>query len=227
MIFRRSPNWPSDRLSQVERVWEGRTVVCIATGPSLTPEQIVTIRAAGVPTIVVNDAYLLAPFADVAYFADVKWWNWHKARPEWKAFAGERCSIWMGPGCCPDVEVHMLKNAMVSGLSLDPGAICTGSNSGYQALNIAILTGAKRVVLVGYDGRAGPDGRQHFFGEHPDKSHAPYEVTRGRFGEMVAPAKKAGVEILNATPKSWVECFPMVSLAESLEPAAHPAVVQA
>ena len=40
MIFRRSPNWPSDRLSQVERVWEGRTVVCIATGPSLTPEQI-------------------------------------------------------------------------------------------------------------------------------------------------------------------------------------------
>lgn len=225
MIFRRCSEVQKVPLSQVERAWEGRTVVCMATGPSLTPEQVETVRKAGVPSIAVNDAYLLAPFADVLYFADVKWHNWHKDRPEFRAFAGEKCSIFLGAD--PKLGgVHLLKQAGQVGLSTDAGAICTGSNSGYQAINIAVLAGAKRVVLIGYDGRA-TGGRQHFFGDHPDRSHAPYEVTRARFGELVAPAKKAGVEILQATPNSWVECFPMVSLAESLEPHTTPAVVQA
>lgn len=212
-------------LSRVERFWEGLTVVCMATGPSLTPEQVAIVRASGAKVIAVNDSYLLAPFADVVYFADVKWWRWHKDRPEFKAFQGQRCSIFLGLD--PKMEgVHLLKRAEHMGLSTDPGVICTGSNSGYQAVNIAVLSGAKRVVLIGYDGKA-KDGKQHFFGDHPDKSHAPYEVTRGRFADLVEPCKKIGVEILNATPGSWVECFPMVDLAESLEPLTRPAVVQA
>jgi hypothetical protein len=212
-------------LSRVERSWDEQTVVCMATGPSLTLEQIVTVRASGAKVIVVNDAYTLAPFADVLYFADAKWHKWHKDRPEFRAFAGQKCSIFLGV----DLKlggVHLLKQAAYMGLSTDPGEICTGSNSGYQAVNIAVLSGAKRIVLIGYDGRA-KDGKQHFFGDHPDKSHAPYEVTRGRFADLVAPTKKLGVKIMNATPGSWIECFPMVNLAESLEPPPTPAVVQA
>jgi len=26
--------------------------------------------------IIINDAYLLAPFADILYFADSHWWKW-------------------------------------------------------------------------------------------------------------------------------------------------------
>lgn len=228
MILRRHQGWPAERLSTVERGWEGRTVVCIATGPSLTPEQIVQVRAAGVPTIVVNDAYQMAPFADLAYFADLKWWNWHKAKPEWKAFAGERCSIFVGGNVATaapsDPQVHLLRSASEPGLSTKPGEICTGSNSGYQAINIATLAGAKRIVLVGYDCQA-RDGRHHYFGDHPDKSFAPYEAIRARFGDLVVPTSKLGVEILNATPGSRIGCFPMVTLAESLEPLTRPAVV--
>jgi hypothetical protein len=107
----------------------------------MTAEQIAAVKAAGVPLIVVNDAYLMAPFADVAYFADVKWWNWHKNKPEWKAFAGQRCTIHMGGSEASDPEIHVLENAKQGGLSTDPRAICTGSNSGYQAINIARYPG--------------------------------------------------------------------------------------
>lgn len=225
MILKRHENWPAVRHSTVQRIWEGRTVVCAATGPTLTAEQCETARASGAPVIAVNDAYLLAPFAEVCYFADLKWWGWHKDRPEFKAFAGAKCSIDVG-ACPADVNVHMLKRCEGKALSSDPGEISTGSNSGYQALNIACLSGARRVVLIGYDARIA-DGKQHFFGQHPDKSYPPFEVIRQRFREAADAAKKLGIEILNASPGSVVDAFPAVDLAASLQPDPHRAVLPA
>jgi hypothetical protein len=71
----------ADGRHQVSRAWEGKTVVCIAGGPSLTKEQLELVRAArerdAVRVIVINDAYLIAPWADVLYFADARWAKWH------------------------------------------------------------------------------------------------------------------------------------------------------
>lgn len=211
-------------LSRVERLWEGQTVVCAATGPSLSAEQVETVRAAGARLIVVNDAYLRAPFADVCYFADVKWHNWHKDREEFRAFAGQKCSIFIGVDPKLGPGVHLLKQAGYMGLSNDPTEIVTGSNSGYQAINIAALSGARRIVLLGYDAQP-KDGKHHFFGAHPDKSHAPYDVIRGRFRDLVQPLRKLGVEVFNATPGSAISCFGYTDLAASLESHPRSAVV--
>ena len=54
-----------------------------------------------------------------------------------------------------------------TGLSLDPDKLVTGHNSGFQALNLAVLAGARRILLLGYDGKAGQDGRTHWSGGHP------------------------------------------------------------
>lgn len=214
-----------EKLSRVTRAWEGKTVVCMATGPSLTPEQVAIVRASGAKTIAVNDAYTLAPFADLLYFADVKWHAWHRERQAFREFAGEKCSIFLGVD--PKLgAIHLLRQASYVGLSTNPGEICTGANSGYQAINIAVLSGAKRIVLIGYDAQPS-GGRQHFFGDHPDKSHAPYDVIRHRFADLIEPTRKLGVEILNATPVSAITCYPKVDLAASLEPVARPAVVSA
>jgi len=220
VIFQRSERWPEDRLSTVEQNWKGRTVVCMATGPSLTADVVRTVRAAAVPVVAVNDAYLMAPWADVCYFADAKWWRWHKDRPEWAGFAGERCTIYAHKHTCPDPQVHaLLSSRNGDGLSTDPGAVITGANSGYQALNIATLAGASRVVLVAYDCRD-VDGRSHFFGEHPDGTKPPYDAIRMRYREAAEAAKRIGVEVLNATPGSRLDMFEAVDLAESLQP--HP-----
>ena len=202
-------------VSRVTRAWEGQTAVCIASGPSLTKEQCEIARDAGFRIGVTNDSYLMAPSADLCYFADPKWFHWHKDREEFKSFAGQKCSITANHNAVPDAAVHVLGNAGAEGVSLDPTKIVTGAHSGYQLLNIVIMSGAKRILLLGYDCKRGPDEKKHWFGDHPDKSEPPYTGIRFRYNAVVPVAARLGIDIINCTPGSWIECFPTRSL-ESL-----------
>ena len=47
--------------------------------------------------------------------------------------------------------INQLKSVAQPGLSRTQGVIHQGKNSGYQALNLAYLLGAKRILLLGYD----------------------------------------------------------------------------
>src|SRR3546814_7286157 len=67
--------------------WDGMTVACIASGPSLTAEDCESIRTAGLPAIVTNNTWQLAPWADVLYAGDYQWW---KRYGEECTFAGSR-----------------------------------------------------------------------------------------------------------------------------------------
>jgi hypothetical protein len=119
-----------------------------------------------------------------------------------------------------DAAVHVLRNAGQTGLSLDPQALATGQNGGYQAINFAVLAGARRIVLLGYDGRFGADGRGHWFGEHPQ----PYatrqqelEMYVKNFRGLPQPLADAGVEVLNASPGTAIDAFRKVTLDDALE----------
>lgn len=201
-----------DGVSRVTRAWDGQTVVCIASGPSLTREQVEMVRVAGLRAIVVNDNYLMAPWADLVYFADTKWWTWQKGKPEWAEFKGQKCTIFSHGNAVPDASIHVLKNAgggdQHKALSTDPGSIMTGSHSGYQAINIAVLSGAKRIILIGYDCKRGVDGKRHWFGNHPDNSEPPYKAIIERFGFAMNDARKLGIEIFNCSTDTAIEAFP-------------------
>ena len=41
-----------------------------------------------------------------------------------------------------------------------------GGNSGFQAINLAFLWGATRIILLGFDCKA-VAGKDHWFGQHP------------------------------------------------------------
>jgi hypothetical protein len=222
--LQRKEGWPLNRFSLVERVWSGMTVVCCATGPSITDEQVQRCRAKvdreGRPVriIVVNDAYRLIPWADINYFADGKWWEWHKDREEFKAFEGARCSVFTTGNMVIDPEVHILRNAEREGLSLDREEICTGSSSGYQAINIAVLAGAERVVLLGYDNkRSEVSGKPHFFGQHPDRTELNYDVVKEQLKRLADAVSKAGVRVTNASLATALTCFERGAL-ESILP---------
>lgn len=230
-VLRRSDKWPLDRFSVIAPEWHGCTVTCIGGGPSLTREQcdaVAAAQAAGRTRVVaINDAYRLAPTADLLYFADARWWEWHKGREEFQAFKGEKVTIENTGHDVTDPQVHMLRNAAtvpngnkrqgdgeLGGLSPWPTALRTGMNGGYQALGLAIAAGAARVVLLGYDMGFLP-GKSHWFGEHPN--HHPLQddgdysqVFRRFFEQLTLPH---GVEVLNATPGSRIKAFPRVELA--------------
>jgi len=207
--------------SQVALEWREATAVLIGGGPSLTPQQVELVSARrALRVIAVNDAYRLAPFADICYFADSEWWGWHKDRPDFQAFVGQKCSISDSGGNIKDPAVHILRNANGRGhsfgLSLDPKQIVTGSNSGYQALNIAVLAGAKTILLLGFDARE-PTGKTHWFGDHPKREPiAAYAEYRKAFSAGERAILAAGVKVVNCSPGSAIDSFPKMDLEDAL-----------
>lgn len=234
------------RRSRVVPAWKGRTAVLIAGGPSLTTEDVEIVRQARmaerVRVVVVNDAYLLAPWADVHYAGDRRWHAWHTAGIEkpllgltaaqvaarWKAFAGQKAAVEWGTeyptpqpnAVIADEAVHILGNLHEpyhgEGLSLDPERIVTGRHSGFQALNVAVLAGATRILLLGYDGAPAPGGRTHWHGGHPVASAGIFEYIRRSFSAAEAQLAAAGVEVVNCSPGSQINAFPKAPLAEVL-----------
>lgn len=120
-------------------------------------------------------------------------------------------------------KVRVLRHAKKGerGLSFDPTTLNIGEgNSGFQALNLATLLGASRVVLLGYDMGHSGKGRRHWHGDHPSGMNNPEEsnFTRWRtgFAEAVPDLKKAGVEVVNCSRQTTLECFPRATLEDVL-----------
>jgi hypothetical protein len=109
-----------------------------------------------------------------------------------------------------------LRNDGPAGLSRDPTGLRNGRNSGYQAVNLAFLYGASRIVLLGYDMQRW-GGKTHFFGDHKHAaSRPPFDQFRRQFASLVKPLAKSGVTVINATRHSVLTCFPKQPLREAL-----------
>jgi len=87
-----------------------------------------------------------------------------------------------------------------------------GSNSGYQAINLAYLLGAKRIILLGYDMQR-EDNKAHFFGSHPyhKQSGGPTNALMRdwclKFEQLAYDLHREGVEVINATRKTALTAF--------------------
>lgn len=111
----------------------------------------------------------------------------------------------------------VLRNTGNTGIETHRAGLRTGRNSGAAAVNLAVHFGVSRIVLLGYDmGHEG--GPSHFFGEHPERLRAqsPYPSFIEKFREMAAPLKAAGVEVVNCSVSSALECFRRAPLREVL-----------
>ena len=194
----------------IPRMWINSTAVCIASGPSLLDSELELCKDKGFRFIAVNDNYKRAPWAEILYAADSKWWKENKGI---KDFNGVKISIEKKSEQYGNIKT--LKNLGHSGLSRNRTGLMTGHNSGYQAINLAYLLGAKRILLLGYDMKDGKDGRNHWFGEHKWKSDnfkIPYNLFLREFPSIAKELKKEGVEVLNLNMNSKLECFKKVRL---------------
>jgi len=202
----------------VPRLWPGETVVILGGGSSLTPDDVAYCRGKA-RVIAIKEAHQLAPWADVLYAADAKWWRFTKGAPD---FAGLKYAIEQDASQpatdwsqWPDVQV--LRNTGAEGLELDPSGLRTGFNSGYQAVNLAYhLAGAARVVLLGFDMWTGPSGEQNWFGYHPNHTRSPYPLFLHAFKGLEGPLAAAGVRVVNASRFTVLTSFPRVPLEEAL-----------
>ena len=190
----------------------GGTAVCVATGPSLTAADVAYCRGRAL-TVVVNDAWLLAPWADALIASDAAWWKFHKGAP---GFHGLKFSLEPAAASVPGVTV--LRNTGDKGIETDPTGLRTGRNTGAAAINLAVHLGARRILLLGYDMQARDEAHSHFFGGHPQglRGNSPYALFRTMIGTMVEPLTAAGVTVINCTRETALECFPRQPLEAAL-----------
>jgi hypothetical protein len=217
----------TDRAPKKRPGWE--TVCCIASGPSLNAEQLEHVRkaqqAGRVKVIGVNTTYQAAPWLDALFACDSQWWrayqhdgahgqgwrSWRKEHPNAETVTQD-ASTYKQFG----LDTRQRGSAR-DGLGI--GELHTGSNGGHAAVNLAFLWGARRIILLGYCMKLGPNGEKHFHGDHPKpcvQSQLFSQWVR-RFESTAKDLKKLGIDVVNCTPASALPWFRSGLIGTELE----------
>lgn len=208
----------------VEPEWKGETAAILASGPSMTREQAEYVRGK-CRVIAVNNQGIdtdcdgvrvpaLAPWADILYAADAKWWRHYHERA--LAFVGRKVTI---KDTLPWAAVYSLKQS-VEHPTFDPRPthLASGGNSGYQAVHLAVHLGATRIVLLGFDMKTGRLGRRHWFGSHPGRldSRGNFTTWLRAFEKLSKVMQRMEIDVVNCTPDSALRCFRRAPLDQVL-----------
>ena len=191
-----------------------KTAVVVAGGPSLTQEMINAAQFSGHFTIVVNATYQKMPEANVLYGGDFFFWRAYIADAR-KRFKGQ---MWTQDSSSnarwPDIKRHRGGNR--DGLGKE--VIHINGNSGVQAINLAYIWGYRKIILLGFDMKLGPNGERHHHPDHPKPcvQEQCFAEWLKKFVKVAADLKAAKCEVLNATPGSALKLFPMVDWRETL-----------
>lgn len=167
--------------------------------------------------IVINETWRLAPWADVLYACDFRWWR--SRSPAEAQFAGLRVQGFLDAreGLWPRT-VHAGVQRGNNVMLWHGDQIGAGGNSGFQAVNFAARTGARRIILLGYD--MGHDGSAHWHGDHAGGLSNPDQKFLQRCACILDEQAKAiaarGIEVINASRKTRLRQFRRMSIDEAL-----------
>ena len=120
-------------------------------------------------------------------------------------------------GC---IGQHAWSDALADGIG-------SGGNSGFCAINIAVLLGASPIYLLGFDGKGNGQGRQAWWHKgHPDiQPERVYQKFDTELVQYAAPgARAAGAQIINLNADSSHTCFEFGRF-EDIAPIERPVIV--
>ena len=202
-------------LSSFDHSWRDDTVAVLCSGPTLCQSDVDKLRGK-CKVIAVNDSFLLCVWADVLWGADWDWWRHHEYC---QGFEGERWTQSIGRPDWPQ-EAHrnglkVLKGIREVRLCTDRQTLYTGNNGAFQAMNLAVMAGAKRILLLGVDMQH-IDGKSHWFGDHPAKLKQTrnFGIFRECFRKVRRDLEQRGIEVVNCSPRTTLNCFRKAKLDE-------------
>ena len=202
----------------VPRAWPGETVAILASGPSLTREQadaargkcrVIAVNNQGIDTVDSITKELvpaMAPWADVLFAADLKWWKNYADRA--LKFEGLKVTI-VHRRSFPEV-FSLEQSQQVKVFDPRPTHLVSGGNSGYMAMHLAAHFGVKRMLLCGFDMKDGRKGRKHWFGSHPGRLNTgrpKYQYWIRAFDRLAVRLKEMNIEVVNCSTETALRCF--------------------
>ena len=198
-------NWPD---------WSGDTALIVGTGPSastLPPER----PRPGLRCIAIKSAWRIVTWCDVIYGVDQGWWLANRGVPEFpglKATPSRTAARVFG--------LRQIMTKLGARIILDPtgtvgcGLAHGGGHSGWQAINLAVQFGARRILLAGFEMRGGRFNSNEAGVSRLD----PGRIERWR-REMDAAASEftaIGCEVINVTPDSALQNYPYCPIEDAL-----------
>ena len=201
--------------------WSGETAVIAAAGPSITKAQVERARGKA-RVIVINESWRLATWADVLYACDWQWWG--RKAPRKTEFLGLRVMGQKPPKHFPEVMRRGLDTVDLiagvrsgsSSMIFEDNATGAGSNSAFQAANLAVKWGAARLILLGVDCHS---PNEHWHGGHthieaPTQNAALMEKWLTAWRNAKPQLDERGVEVVNCSPGSAVKSLPVGRIEE-------------
>jgi len=120
------------------------------------------------------------------------------------------------PGAAQRFGLNWIRGVGEAGLGRK--AVHFGGNSGFQAINLAYLWGAQRIVMLGFDMQVGPKGASHWFGDHPEnKGFGNPKVFDSWIKHLKILARDLndqGIDVFNCTRTTSVTSFVRCRIAD-------------
>lgn len=182
-------------------------IYIVGGGPSLSGFNLNVLSSRTV--ICVNDGILFLPWAYAVVSADLIWMQ--KRAENLQVFAGHKYLVAAQPG---QQDATWLLKVREPGLSSFRNEVHIGGTSGYAALNIAYLAGAKTIHLLGYDYHS---PGVHWFGRYPWRSSADEDLWQKwatAYNTTLPQLAATGVTVYNYSPQSRVTAFQKRELRE-------------
>jgi hypothetical protein len=225
---------------RVPEIWKDGTCIVIGGGASLIDqfqipkevvEQVYTGQAdASVYSpylslihdqhiIAVNMSFQLGDWIDVLFFGDDGFWKTQKEGL--LNFKGLRVSFESEKIRDSRVKLVTRNPRKKQGITFaPPGLLSWNFNSGAAAINLAVQFGAKRIILLGFDMSLGIDNNQHWHKVY-SSPFAGLKDTMAKwlqgFPLIAEQAKSRGIEIINCSPNSKIECFRKANIWEVIK----------
>lgn len=194
--------------------WSGETVVIVGTGPSVQEVDLSPARGAA-KVIAIKGEYKFCQ-ADALYGIDVGWWIACRGAPDFKGLkfspAPTVCKLFRD---VRQVRLRPVAKMLVgeTGL-LGCGLRTGGGHSGFQAMNLAIQFGSKRLLLVGFDMKGGRRQKAEAGVAKVDPRRT--EEWRVALDAAAGQIAELGVEVVNCSPGSALKAFQTSTLKNAL-----------
>lgn len=201
-----------EKISDLEPLFLGETIYIVGGGPSLKDFDFDLLKDKVV--IAVNKAFLYLPFAQVLYWSDSSFYDTFKK--EIHLFKGIKAT--KNPSPKTDDIINLVETGR-EGLELEPNGIRTGGNSGYAAINVAYHLGAKKIVLLGFDGKNGSGGNTHWHDGYGKKGASDEVMQRNwlpHYSSLINALEGRRVKIYNTSKFSEIKEIEKISYTEAL-----------
>lgn len=186
----------------------GEDIIIIGGGASLVSFSFSNLE--GLETIGINEAYLLGvDRCKLTFFSDKAWWLDHQEHlAEYHADGG--IVLTHNPTVSFEDHPEWLKTFDRQSDGLHYESLGFGGGSGPSCVNLALILGAKRVHLIGFDGGSNEEGRTHW---HTPKISTPNPDVYKKFHEgfkkvaQQLPDKFPGSEVILYSDKTTLDMF--------------------